>query len=414
MLLSDQKLRIGIVGGSIAGCAAAIELSRRGYAVTVLERSRSVHGRGTGIGTWSDILQSLIDRDLVDPSIPNFRVNRLPHIGRAAADDYLGRTAWEIPLKLALLNWDDLFLNLRRRLPDSVYLGGQEVIDVRTLADGKVSLRMAAGDELAYDLVIFADGYRSLGRSLLFPHIPLVYRGYVHWRGVLPESDLADSGPLESNLARVSYRLGHATFFFVPGADGSIAAGERIVNWAMYVPVPESELAGFMTGPNGSQPPRTLRPGQVRLPLENRLKRLARECLPGYYADIISASSNTAIQPIYSAEVEAYHQGRVCLTGDAGSFSPPFTASGVFKGINNAVDLARTISSYFDVDEALKDWGAAQARTGQQVAALADQLEQALVFDIPDFARMSETEMRVWWKQASRSPRSLFNPSMPS
>ena len=45
-------MKIGIVGGSIAGCSAAILLSKEGYEVTVFERSnKSLVGRGGGIGT---------------------------------------------------------------------------------------------------------------------------------------------------------------------------------------------------------------------------------------------------------------------------------------------------------------------------------------------------------------------------
>ena len=35
-----SELNIGIVGGSIAGCSAAILLGRQGYNVRVFERSR--------------------------------------------------------------------------------------------------------------------------------------------------------------------------------------------------------------------------------------------------------------------------------------------------------------------------------------------------------------------------------------
>ena len=50
----NNSLRIGVVGGSISGCAAAIEMSRAGYEVTVFERSaKALKGRGAGIGTPS-------------------------------------------------------------------------------------------------------------------------------------------------------------------------------------------------------------------------------------------------------------------------------------------------------------------------------------------------------------------------
>lgn len=409
MLLTDQKLRIGIVGGSISGCTAAIQLIRRGHEVTILERiDGGRRGRGASIGTWAAVIESLIDLDLINHDFPHFRVDHLPHIGRTSADDAYGRTAWVIPLKLAVLNWDDLFDNLRQRVPDASYKSGHDVVDVRTLHDGQIAVRLADGNELTYDLVIFADGLRGIGRNLLFPDAALSYRGYVHWRGTVPESALSETGPLESSLARVCYKLGHAAFFFVPGSDGSTAAGGRQVHWAMYIPVPKRELAGFMTSRTGRQAASTLRSGEVRIPLENRLKRLARESFPSFYGAIIDATVGTSIQAIFTAELEAYHKGRICLIGDAGTVSPPFTASGVFKGINNAIDLERAIGAYFDVDEALKDWGAAQVRTGHQVTVLAEQLEQALIFDIPDFARMNELNMRAWWKQASKAPRTLF------
>ncbi len=53
----DTKLKIGIVGGSIAGCSAAILLARAGYHITVFERSMgALVGRGGGIGTTSPAL----------------------------------------------------------------------------------------------------------------------------------------------------------------------------------------------------------------------------------------------------------------------------------------------------------------------------------------------------------------------
>ena len=59
-----RGLRIGIIGGSIAGCAMAIELARIGCEVTVLERAgEELKDRGVGIGTTPSILEKLIERD---------------------------------------------------------------------------------------------------------------------------------------------------------------------------------------------------------------------------------------------------------------------------------------------------------------------------------------------------------------
>ena len=60
-------LNVAIVGGSIAGCAAAIALRRAGCAATVYERSRGkLEDRGAGIGMPLALLRILIERNFVD------------------------------------------------------------------------------------------------------------------------------------------------------------------------------------------------------------------------------------------------------------------------------------------------------------------------------------------------------------
>lgn len=76
-------MRVGIVGGSIAGCTAAAVLVRRGHDVTLFERSRGgLRGRGAGIGTPVSTLDSLAARDLVDADMPRFLAAEHPLVGR--------------------------------------------------------------------------------------------------------------------------------------------------------------------------------------------------------------------------------------------------------------------------------------------------------------------------------------------
>lgn len=113
-------IRVGIVGGSIAGCAAAIVLSRAGCEVGVFERSRGdLVGRGAGIATPIATLRSLIAHDLVDANFPSVHRTEQPFIGRISADDRLGHTAWSRPVDHATMHWGDLCRNLRRRGPDT-------------------------------------------------------------------------------------------------------------------------------------------------------------------------------------------------------------------------------------------------------------------------------------------------------
>lgn len=405
-------LHVGIVGGSIAGCAAAIELGRAGHSVQVFERSRGeLTGRGAGIGTPVPALGALVERDLVDRDMPSIHIERMPHIGRSGPDERMGRTAWAIPVQMELLNWGDLYRNLRRRVPDAVYHHGREVTKAAHVDSGRVSVTFADKSQAEFDLVIFADGYRSLGRRLIFPGSEVRYRGYVLWRGVRDEAGLDDSGPLENALCRVSYADGHCVIHFVPSQEGAVESGRRWVSWSMYVPVMESDLPQFLVDKTGTLQPGSLPPGMMRPEEEQRLKRLARESLPPYFGDIIAGSEDTYAQPIYTADVPAYYRGRMCLAGDAGAFAQPFTAGGVFKGINNAIDLAAALSSQADVDAALAAWSREEVVTATRVYLLGQQLEDALIWSIPDFAQMSEAEMQAWWEKAAKLPEDLFPPS---
>ena len=61
-------------------------------------------------------------------------------------------------------DWSDLYGNLRRRVPDSIYHAGCAVSSVK-MVDGETALlQLEDGRDFIFDLVIFADGYRSMGR----------------------------------------------------------------------------------------------------------------------------------------------------------------------------------------------------------------------------------------------------------
>ncbi len=403
-------MRIGIVGGSITGCAAAIELMRAGHKVAVFERSTgTLQGRGAGIGTPVEMLEKLVKRDLIDVETPHFSVTSGPFIGKKDDQDRLGHTAWVMPLRIALINWGDLFTQLRKRVPDSVYHEGNHVLKAVVDREKGVILKVTDRAASSYDLVIFADGYHSMGRSMLFPDNKINYCGYILWRGVLEEKHIENGAPLEGKLPRISYKGlgGSAVFYFVPGAGGSVDKGERWINWACYIPLPETGLSDFLIDRKGRRRPGSLPPGNMRMEEEQRLKKLMKNHLPGYFSDIIQKSSDTFAQPIYTAQVPAYHEGAICLMGDAGTLAQPFTGSGVFKGINNAIDLVEELQQTTDVSLALKRWSSEQSKLGMRLNALGKQMEQAFIWNAPDFAKQDQRETKTWWSKAVTFPENF-------
>ena len=393
-------MRIGIIGGSIAGCSAAIALSRAGHDVVVFERSASeLKGRGAGIATSSNVLQSLKDDNFLDADIPSFHVEALNHVGKSPEKEPYGYEAGVLPIDLECMNWGDLQRNLRSRVHDKFYHKGHHVHEIVSLPSDEGLITLKNGESHSFDLIVCADGYRSRGRASLFPEAALKYRGYVLWRGVLSEDMLADTSPLEGKMQRLGYKGAHGVFYFVPRQASETP--HRLVNWALYIPVPEEELDAVLVDKNGRRLAGSIAPGDMRKEQELSLKRFASDALPGYYAQIIEQSTSTFMQAIYTANVPAYYQGRICLVGDAGMVAQPFTASGVFKSISNVRALSSALSTHNDVSEALATWSDEQVILGERLSQVGEKLEQALIWNIPDFSTITEEGMQAWYAALS-------------
>jgi 2-polyprenyl-6-methoxyphenol hydroxylase-like FAD-dependent oxidoreductase len=193
-------------------------------------------------------------------------------------------------------------------------------------------------------------------------------------------------------------------FYLVPGSDGSIERGRRWVNWACYLAVPANDLPAFLVDVDGFQHTHSIPPGRMSPDQESRLKHLAVQQLPPYFGDIVARSGDTFAQPIYTVEGPQYASNRMCLVGDAGSIAPPFTGSGVFKAVQNAIELAEVLSDPADVPAALESWSRSQTETGRRLAALGRQMEQAFVWAAPDFSEMDDKTARRWWEEAVTFP----------
>ena len=401
-----MSLHVGIVGGSIAGCSAAILLRRAGHEVDVFERSHGgLVGRGGGIGTPGPVLDSLIGADILDSDFPHMMATSMPFVVRTPDALEFGYVPWEMPMNLAAFHWSSLWKQLRRRVPEERYHQGQEVTGAHAEDEG-VLLTFADGNRRHFDLVIFADGYRSLGRRLLFPDTDLRYRGYMLWRGLLPESEDAAAGTLGATVPRIAFTsgAGNLVLYFVPGQDGSCTPGERLVNWASYIELPSDEVDDFMVDRSGVRRDGTVPPGQMRPEAERGLKDQMIDVLPALHARIIDATSDTYVQLIYTARVPAYAKGRMCLIGDAGSVAQPFTGSGVFKGYNNVSSLVDALSAHSDLDSALATWSNEQVRVADRLLGLGEQMERAFIWDPPDLAGADAASTETWWRESVSFP----------
>jgi 2-polyprenyl-6-methoxyphenol hydroxylase-like FAD-dependent oxidoreductase len=392
-------MRIGIIGGSIAGCAAAALLHRAGHDVTVFERSESgLVSRGAGILMITASWQDMTARGILDGTVPACRAGYSRLVTCAAG---AGRQRWlgDVEMSTMLFNWAHLYQSLRRRVPDGVYRGGAAVERIEATPRG-TTLHLALGGSLDFDLVVCADGYRSRGRGIVDPGAAPAYRGMVLWRGLIPERDVRADALGGCELLRPVYQGGHGAVYYVPGPGQGTEPGERLLMWGYYLQVPESALASVLVDDqerqqSGSVPFGKVHP-EVRAALETRLEGL----LPSPLFELMRQSGNSSVQAIYSFVPRSYARDRLCLVGDSGTLAPPFAGSGVLRAVTSAASLAEALADAPAVDDALRRWSDAQLQAAAQVIPNIEAIERRYVFGMPDLTTVPATATSDWMSAA--------------
>ncbi|MGI5127952.1 FAD-dependent monooxygenase [Pseudonocardia sp. CA-107938] len=336
---------VAVVGGGVAGLAAAILLAEAGVAVDLVEISPEIGAVGSGITLQGNALRVLRRLGVWD---------RVAELG--CAFDVLGlRTAdgtvlAEIPD--ARTGGSDLPATVGMGRPDLARLLADRAavlgVKIRTgtvptalvqHTDG-VELTCSDGSRARHDLLIGADGVRSWTRTALGVQLTTRPLGMGIWRafGSRPASvtrtDLVYDGPA-----------------FIAG----------------YCPTGPDTLYAYLV--EAAQDRSGLTP-------EQRLSTM-RELATAYHGpwDEIRDSLTDPRRVNYTwFETHLldgpWHRGRVVLIGDATHCCPPTLAQGAAMAMEDAVVLAELLSAADTLDEQL--WAAFTARRLERVRAVVD------------------------------------------
>jgi 2,6-dihydroxypyridine 3-monooxygenase len=355
--------RVAVIGGSVGGLTAALLLRDLGLDVTVYERSGAeLEQRGAGIGFLPDSYRYLVERAHVRLDDISVIVDQVRHLDRH------DNVAHAEERRYHFSNWNTVYRSLLSCFGRKRYLLGHESIDITQNGD-QVRVKFASGEQVEVDLVVCADGVGSTNRSRLLPETTPRYAGYVAWRGLVPERNLRDGGAaLIDAITHYVYANSHILAYPIPGLDGSVAAGERLINFVWYRNyLAGSDLDDLMTDRDGLRHDISLPPGTARPEHVHELHATAAARLPERMAEIVLAVERPFVQAILDVEVPRMAFGRVCLVGDAAFGVRPHAAAGTAKAAFDAWELARALQEQPDIESALRAWEPGQLEVGRNL-----------------------------------------------
>lgn len=412
---NTEKLRIAVIGGSIAGCIAARLLIQAGHDVHIFEGSHDgLAGRGGGLATSRTVLHTMRDYGLLDADFAAIHHSRLRLAKRTTDHPMAGRSPWSPEIDMMCVNWGGLFSALRQPIPNERYFLGKELVEATVISDrepqgNSVWLDFSDGSTQLVDLVVFADGFRSQGRRLMYPEVDVQYAGYGLWRGLLDEHQ-DNPGSALIGHPRIFYADMDGSFisYLIPGNRNETCRGQRMINWAAYLPAPPEELVMQSASVAGAvRQPGERSSGILEPEVEKALKTLMRRQLPDMFADIVDATTNTLFQPIWVVQAPGHYRRHMCLIGDAAATIQPMTGSGLFKAFENSrtlVEALRTTPVCSALapmlrDTALREWSDRQTHLDQRLMTTGRTMEDAFIWNTIDLGTARAADVEVWWNE---------------
>jgi 2-polyprenyl-6-methoxyphenol hydroxylase-like FAD-dependent oxidoreductase len=179
MKIPGDKLKhpnVAIIGGSLSGLTLALACAKRCVRTQVIERVEPGNWSGGALGIDRNLLAQVTGIDPVRDGV-------VPHLPVIVG--YREACSW-----LALHNW----LREQAKLSREIELIEGVSVEHLQLHKDHVEIGTSEQGSLEADIVVGADGYRSIVRQIVNPEDPFaVYSGYMLWRGLVNERELPRS-----------------------------------------------------------------------------------------------------------------------------------------------------------------------------------------------------------------------------
>ncbi|MEU1283783.1 FAD-dependent monooxygenase [Kitasatospora sp. NPDC005856] len=339
-----------VIGGGIAGPVVALALHRAGVEAAVHEAyGSSAEGVGGTFMVASNGLAALaavgLEAEVAAIGQP---------VGRMVIEDAGGGVLAEFPeVSGRVMRRAELYAVLQRRLREEgvPVRYGKRLVGVEERATG-ITARFADGTAADGDLLVGADGTRSVVRTLIDPAAPgPVGTGLI---GVGGYSAHRLDGP-RAGEETIRFAQGPRAFFgYWALRDGTGTA------WFSNIPRP------------GQQTPERAR----AVPREDWLalaRELHSEDLPA--REVLAAADATSVEVFPRLEimpsVPHWYRDRMVLVGDSVHAPSNSSGQGVSLAVESAVELARCLAGRPDLASALAAYERARRPVVEEVAARA-------------------------------------------
>lgn len=358
-------MEIAVVGGSLGGLTAACLLADAGHDVVVYERSPvELEERGAGIGFLPETSRYLVERGGISLGAVAVPTGHIRYLGRD------GSVIHDEMHRYLFSSWNTVYREMLRCFDRSAYLLGHEFVDIEL---EPLTLRFANGAVVQPDLAVLADGVASTARAALLGDVRPHYAGYVALRGVVPETELttATRALLDDAITYYVYANSHILVYPIPGRDGSVEPGERLINIVWY----RNYLAGddlddLLLDNAGTRREVSVPPGALRSEHIAEARSVAAARLPAPIAEVVLSVRDLFVQVVFDLEVPRMVFGRACLLGDAAFVVRPHAAAGTAKAAEDAWTLCDALVAFpDDVAAALAAWEIGQLALGRHLQA---------------------------------------------
>jgi FAD-dependent urate hydroxylase len=355
-------MKIAVIGAGLAGVASAVALSQAGHEVRIYEQAAALREGGYGVILWPNATGILEELGVphTDLGLSLDRVDILSDIGDPMIRVELDRISERFGQPSLVVRRSVLVARLAELLPPGTLRFGSGCAGIEepaTGTDDPVRISLSDGSTAQADVLIGADGHRSVVRLHLLGDNRAAYTGWASWHGTTKLPVALTTGRKVQTMAGA------------PGLCVMHPLGDGLLYWAFETPWTDGELL----------PPGALasEPGQPAGQAPSAAGPSATANLRARFAGFTSPMPEL-LASITDDDVEVFPhvlhkiprqwgRGRITMAGDAVHAVPPRTGMGANQALEDAWVIGRTLSESGDPEALLRRYERTRRRRVQML-----------------------------------------------